>query len=167
MQRAVDVVGRTYELDRSAVRVARRVDDLRDVDRVDARLLAADAAVGEERRALPRRDVDRLAVDGNLLGLVRSEAREAVVGDELEIHRRGTRSLLRCGERPVLEGVIEEATVAQHLLVLLHELLVDARPQLVAHHDVDHGRRDRNGRSDGERCRERKPQAERHGSRST
>ena len=55
----------------------------------------------------------------------------------------------------------------EHLLVLLLELLVDARPQLVAHDDVDDGGCDRHGRRDGERRRERESKPEAHGSRST
>ena len=166
VQGAVDVVGRTHELDGGAVCVARGVDDLRDVDRVDARLLATDASVGEERPTLPRRDC-KLVGDRDLRGLVRSEPRAAVVGDELQVRRRRARPVLRRGERPVLEGVVQEPAVTQHLLVLLHQLLVNARMQLIAHHDVDDGRRHRDRHRDGERSGKREPQTEGHGSRST
>jgi len=167
VQGAVDIVGRAHELDGGAVGLAVGVDDLRDVDGVDTRLLAADASVGEERPMSPRGDRNRSAVHRNLLGLTRSEACEAIVGDKLQIHRRRARSLLGGGERPVLERVVQEPTVVQHLLVLLLELLVDARSQLVAHDDVDDRGRDRDGHGDGERGRQRESKAERHGSRRT
>jgi hypothetical protein len=63
--------------------------------------------------------------------------------------------------------VLEHVTVPCDLNVLLYQLLVCTLLQLVAHHDIDDSRRDRDGRGDSDRGCDRKPQPEGHGSRST
>jgi hypothetical protein len=66
----------------------------------------------------------------------------------------------------LVEQMLDALRLLQ-LRPLLLQLLIGARTQLRAHDDVHDRRGGRDGQGDGERCRKRKPKAERHGSRST
>ncbi len=101
--------------------------------------------------------------DGDFLELVRRNFSRPVGEDDLHVRCACARALRRRREA-VLREDMAQVSAGDDLLVLLHELLVDARPQLVAHDDVDDRRCDRNSDRHGECRGEREPQAEGHGS---
>ena len=153
----VEVVGEHAQLLRRAARHAREAGAVVDVGDVHgAGLLPLHAAVGDDRRTLPRGERDRLGVDA--LGVFRDERHVVERVHEVDAHesvRRGLRvhEMVLRAERPRIaevrlaarELVLHErvAHVAVHVLAVAGELVHEARLLLrvdLRHHA--HGERE-------------------------